>query len=41
MPRRTGARLFAGHELRALRQQMQTSMPGEQRSLLDEVPPHY
>lgn len=29
------------HELRALRQQMLQSQPAEQRSLLDEIPPHY
>ena len=28
-------------EIRALRQQLQASMPAEQRSLTDEVPPHY
>lgn len=28
-------------ELRALRQQLQTSMPTEQRGPADEVPPHY
>ncbi|MDO8959915.1 MAG: SlyX family protein [Rhodocyclaceae bacterium] len=29
------------HELRALRQQMVQAQPAEQRSLLDEIPPHY
>jgi SlyX protein len=28
-------------ELRTLRQQMQQSLPTEQRSLRDEIPPHY
>jgi SlyX protein len=28
-------------ELRTLRQQMQQSLPSEQRSLRDEIPPHY
>jgi SlyX protein len=28
-------------ELRVLRQQLQASQPGEQRSLRDEIPPHY
>jgi len=28
-------------EVRALRQQLQTSMPGEQHNPSDEVPPHY
>ena len=28
-------------ELRALRQQVSTSLPNEQRSLRDEIPPHY
>jgi SlyX protein len=28
-------------DMRALRQQMQESMPAEQRSLRDEIPPHY
>ncbi len=28
-------------ELLALRQQMQSAMPGEARSLRDELPPHY
>lgn len=28
-------------ELKTLRQQVQASLPAEQRSLLDEVPPHY
>lgn len=28
-------------EIRALRSQLETSIPGEQRSLADEVPPHY
>jgi SlyX protein len=28
-------------ELRMLRQQVQSSQPGEQRSLRDEMPPHY
>lgn len=28
-------------DMRALRQQMQESMPAEQRSLHDEIPPHY
>lgn len=29
------------HELRALRQQMLQAQPSEQRSLRDEIPPHY
>ena len=29
------------NELRALRQQMMASAPAEQRSLRDELPPHY
>lgn len=29
------------HELRTLRQQMLQSQSAEQRSLLDEIPPHY
>lgn len=29
------------HELRTLRQQMLQAQPAEQRSLLDEIPPHY
>jgi len=28
-------------DMRALRQQLQESMPAEQRSLRDEIPPHY
>ena len=28
-------------EIRALRRQLEVSMPAEQRSLADEVPPHY
>lgn len=28
-------------DLHALRQQMQQSLPAEQRSLRDEIPPHY
>lgn len=28
-------------ELNALRQQMQANLPGEARSLRDELPPHY
>jgi SlyX protein len=28
-------------EMRELRKQMAASMPGEQRSLRDEIPPHY
>lgn len=28
-------------DLLTLRQQMQASQPAEQRSLLDEIPPHY
>jgi SlyX protein len=28
-------------EIRMLRQQVQSSQPGEQRSLRDEIPPHY
>jgi len=28
-------------EMRALRLQMQATAPGEQRSLRDELPPHY
>lgn len=28
-------------EMRALREQMQSSMPNEPRSLRDEIPPHY
>jgi SlyX protein len=28
-------------DMRTLRQQMQESMPAEQRSLRDEIPPHY
>lgn len=28
-------------EMRALRQQVKTSLPDEQRSLRDEIPPHY
>lgn len=28
-------------EMRALRQQLQASMPVESRSLRDEIPPHY
>ena len=28
-------------EIRALRQQLEASVPGERRSLADEVPPHY
>lgn len=28
-------------ELRALREQMLASLPAEQRSLRDEIPPHY
>lgn len=28
-------------QLRMLRQQFNDSMPGEQRSLRDEIPPHY
>jgi SlyX protein len=28
-------------EVRALRNQLESSIPGEQRSLADEVPPHY
>ena len=28
-------------EIRALRQQLVSSMPAETRNLLDEVPPHY
>ncbi len=28
-------------ELRTLRQQMQQSLPSEQRSLREEIPPHY
>ncbi|CAB1368259.1 SlyX family protein [Denitratisoma oestradiolicum] len=28
-------------EVRALRQQLQESMPAESRSLRDEIPPHY
>ena len=28
-------------EMRALRQQLEVSMPAEQRNLTDEVPPHY
>lgn len=28
-------------DLRALRQQVQSSLPGEARSLRDEIPPHY
>lgn len=28
-------------EMRALRLQMQSNAPGEQRSLRDELPPHY
>jgi SlyX protein len=28
-------------ELRALREQVQTSLPAESRSLRDETPPHY
>jgi SlyX protein len=28
-------------DLRALRQQVQSSLPAEQRSLRDEIPPHY
>ena len=28
-------------EIRTLRQQLQTSLPAEQRSLRDEIPPHY
>lgn len=28
-------------ELRSLRLQMQSTAPGEQRSLRDEIPPHY
>jgi SlyX protein len=29
------------HELRALRQQMLQAQPTEERSLRDEIPPHY
>ncbi len=29
------------NELRALRQQLMTSAPADQRSLRDELPPHY
>lgn len=29
------------NEIRALRDQVMTSMPQEQRSLRDEIPPHY
>ena len=28
-------------EMRTLRQQLQASLPPEQRSLMDEIPPHY
>ncbi len=28
-------------EIRALRQQLEVSMPAERRSLADELPPHY
>jgi SlyX protein len=28
-------------EIRALRQQLVSSMPAETRNLLDEIPPHY
>ncbi len=28
-------------EIRALRQQLEVSMPAERRNLADEVPPHY
>lgn len=28
-------------EIRALRQQLHSSLPNEQRSLRDELPPHY
>ncbi|MDP2793807.1 MAG: SlyX family protein [Sulfurisoma sp.] len=28
-------------EMRVLRQQLQASMPAEQHSLRDEIPPHY
>ncbi len=28
-------------DMRALRQQMMESLPAEQRSLRDEIPPHY
>lgn len=32
--------LLAG-EIRALRDQVRNAQPGEQRSLRDEIPPHY
>ena len=28
-------------EMRTLRQQLQASLPPEQRNLMDEIPPHY
>ena len=32
---------FLAKELRSLRDQMQNAQPQEQRSLRDEIPPHY